>query len=107
MKRLERAGFYANAQTDPVVAAAEQVLKQPLVEADEKPVDSSMFRDQFYKFQNAIGPLRENLTRDIARLERNKAHLPHVAPAEIKKRRGWLEGLDKIERILDQMMHGE
>ena len=81
-----------------------EIVRSVLSEADGEPVDSHVFRDQFYKLQKSLGPLRENITRDIARLERNKAYIPHVAPAEIKKRKAWLEDLGKIESILEGMM---
>lgn len=104
MRRLERAGFYANAKTDPVVAAAEEVLKQPLIEAAAAPVDSKMFREKFFELKSAITPLRENLTRDIDRLKRVTGSIPHVAPVEIAKRKQWINKLEEIEKILDSMM---
>jgi hypothetical protein len=105
MTRLEKAGFYARPDTDKLVAAAQSVLQQPLVEATQG-VDAQVFRDQFYQFQQQLEPLRENLTRDIARLKRIQPSIPHVAPVEIKKREGWLTELGKISTILDAMMHG-
>lgn len=108
-RRLERAGFYRHENwidpTSAIVQTASEVLTQPLAEASEKPVDSSMFRDQIVQFRKAIDPLREGITRDIARLERVKESIPHVAPKEIKKRKEWIEQLDAIDKLVDKMLY--
>lgn len=110
-QRLVKAGFYrqehwrAPGEVDPMVATAAEVLAQPLAEASEKPVDSSMFRDQIVQFRKSIDPLREGITRDIARLERVKDSIPHVAPKEIKKRKEWIEQLDAIDKLVDKMLY--
>jgi hypothetical protein len=108
-RRLERAGFYRHENwidpTSPIVQTATEVLAQPLVEASEKPVDSSIFRDQIVQFRKSIDPLREAITRDISRLERTKGSIPHVAPKEIAKRNTWIEQLDAIDKLVGKMLY--
>lgn len=107
IQRLERAGFYRQIQDDPMIPAVTQVLARPLTEGNVKPVDNDMFRDDFFNISKEITRLIENLGRDITRLEKAKEHIPHVAPADIRKRKGWIEQLDSMHKILSKMLHGD